>query len=58
MFAKKYFDTGDRMTILELGQIFQKADEPLEEYVKRFRDKVLECCDTVEEKSAVQVCIK
>lgn len=56
-FNAKFFCDEARFTLVELGRTRQNLDEDLDAYVKRFRERVLDCSDAVDEETLVDVCL-
>lgn len=57
LFYIKFFDTDERVTLIDLGKERQGTREQLNDYVKRFRERVLECIIPVTEDKLVEICI-
>ncbi|GKV11495.1 hypothetical protein SLEP1_g22752 [Rubroshorea leprosula] len=56
-FCQKYFQSEERITILDLHKTRQCTGEDLMIYVKRFRDLALDCYDGHAESFLVEICI-
>lgn len=57
-FCSKFFIAEEKLSIADLAGERPKNDEPLCEYVQRFREKALDCSETIPEKDLVKLCIK
>ena len=53
----KYFHEEETMTLATLQATKQRNGEDLMEYIKRFRDIVLECYDHCEERTLIEMCM-
>ncbi|KAL4621642.1 hypothetical protein ACB092_06G244000 [Castanea dentata] len=57
VFCTKYFHEEEIVTLATLQATKQRSGEDLMEYIKRFRDKALDCNDHYEEKMLVEICM-
>lgn len=57
-FCSKFFIAEENLSIADLAGERPKNDEPPCEYVQRFREKALDCSETIPEKDLVKLCIK
>ena len=56
-FCGKFFTMEARINASDLYNMRQGHSEKLEEYVLRFREKTLECQDTISEKNMIRACM-
>ena len=56
-FMKKFFALEEKLTLSDLQHEKQRVSEGLLEYIRRFRDLSLLCCNPMEQKRLVDVCI-
>ena len=57
-FYRKYFFVLEKVTLSDLGRMFQRVSENLNDYVKMFRVEALDCHDpNVTEQQLVDLCI-
>ena len=57
IFCTKYFHGEEMVMLATLQGIKQKIGGDLTEYIQRFRDIALDCCDDCEEKTLVEMCM-
>ena len=57
VFCTKYFHREKIVTFATLQVTKQRSGEDSMEYIKRFRDIALDCCDHCEEKTLVEMCM-
>ena len=57
VFCTKYFHGKETVMLATLQATKQRNDEDLMEYIKRFRDIVLDCYDHYEERTLVEMCM-
>ena len=57
-FCAKFYMAEDRLSIVDLTSERQRNGEALTTYVQRFRERALDCEETVPEKELVKLCIK
>lgn len=57
LFNAKFFYGEAKFTLAELGRTRQHPNEDLDLYVKRFRERALDCNDAVDEETLVNVCL-
>ena len=56
-FGGKFFTMESQINANDLYSLRQGSNEKLEEYVQRFREKTLECQDTISEKNMIRACM-
>ena len=56
-FCGKFFTMESRIDASDLFSLRQEYNEKLEDYVQRFREKTLECRDTISEKNMIRACM-
>ena len=56
-FCTKYFHGEETVMLVTLQGTKQRSGEDLMKYIKRFRDKALDCYDHCEEKTLVEMCM-
>ena len=57
VFCTKYFHGEEIVMLVTLQATKQRNGEDLMEYIKRFRDIVLDCYDHCEERTLVEMCM-
>ena len=57
VFCTRYFHREETVMLATLQGIKQRSGEDLMEYIKRFRDIVLDCYDHCEKKTLVEMCM-
>ena len=57
-FCNKFLEEECAVHIMDLGRVKQRSGEPLTMFVKRYRDKALQCKETLPEVDLVYGCIK
>ena len=56
-FCGKFFTMESRIDASDLFSLRQEYNKMLEDYVQRFREKTLECRDTISEKNMIRACM-
>ncbi|KAI5329764.1 hypothetical protein L3X38_029161 [Prunus dulcis] len=57
-FLNRFYSTRRSVSMLELTSTKQRKDEPVVDYINRWRSLSLDCKDRVSELSAVEMCIQ
>lgn len=57
LFNAKFFCSNAKFTLAELSRIRQYSGEDLDVYVKRIRERALDCNDAVDEETLVGICL-
>ncbi|KAI5325997.1 hypothetical protein L3X38_035071 [Prunus dulcis] len=57
-FLNRFYSTHRSVSMLELTSTKQRRDEPVVDYINRWRSLSLDCKDRVSELSAVKMCIQ
>ena len=57
VFCTNYFHGKETVMLVTLKGTKQRSSEDLMEYIKRFRDKTLDCYDYCKEETLVEMCM-